>query len=191
MDQTVSQNEAEAFNESTNREYADWKRLRLVIEHENTLVNHRLTWLLTSQTVAFAALAVILKEWLPNRQGGGTYDLLLVLMLWVALLGFGTALLVSQGLAHAQAHIARVDRWWYAKDRANMSLDLPKTRDERLKERRERIERAVERLSSHPPLQHQTDSRWDDSLNPYNLPKCFLYLWPIIGLILVAVRIFL
>ncbi|MDR5856895.1 hypothetical protein P9239_04965 [Caballeronia sp. LZ062] len=177
------------FNEATNQDYADWKRLRLVIEHENTLVNHRLTWLLTSQTVAFAAIAVIFKEWLPDRKDGGTYDLLLALMILVCLLGFGTALLVSRGLLHAQTHIARLDRWWYSPDRANMSMDFPRTRNERLEERRARMELAQEKLGSHPPLQHQTDLRSDDLLSPSNLPACFMYMWPVIGAILVFVRL--
>lgn len=36
-----------------------WQRVRQMIEHENELINHRLTWLMTSQSILFGAVAIL------------------------------------------------------------------------------------------------------------------------------------
>ncbi|WP_250517221.1 hypothetical protein [Caballeronia sp. INDeC2] len=173
MDRPTYQNGAASFEESKDRDYADWKRLRLVIEHENTLVNHRLTWLLGSQTVFFAALAFTLKDW--DATAVALPRLLFWLSFVVVVIGSSTALLVWRGLSHAQEHIARVDRWWYADDRAKVKMFIDR-KDTRF-DRTERQLRSKDRLPLHPPLQHQTDRRLDSIFNPYNIPACFLLIW--------------
>jgi hypothetical protein len=47
------------WDEFHDAEIVDWKRIRSAIEHENTLTNHRLTWLLTSQGFLLAAFALV------------------------------------------------------------------------------------------------------------------------------------
>ncbi|MEM9978375.1 MAG: hypothetical protein AAF808_12185 [Cyanobacteria bacterium P01_D01_bin.2] len=49
-----------SFNEFENREYADWKRIRSAVEHENALINYRQTWLLTSQAFLLTAFGSLL-----------------------------------------------------------------------------------------------------------------------------------
>jgi len=45
----------------------DAEILRALIRHENELTNHRVTWLLVSQSILFAAAAVFVKiHWLPS-----------------------------------------------------------------------------------------------------------------------------
>lgn len=51
------------FDEFKLRHYADWKRVRAAIEHENNLTNHRLTWLLTSQAALLTAYTVTFNAW--------------------------------------------------------------------------------------------------------------------------------
>jgi hypothetical protein len=109
------------FVETEDRDYAEWKRLRLVIEHENTLVHHRLTWL-TSPTVLFAALAFIASNW--DAQGPmwrGPYMWLLIAM---SALGISMSALVGRGLTHAQQHMPRLDRWWYREDLTKLTMDM-------------------------------------------------------------------
>lgn len=43
------------WSESQDRYFHDWKRVRSAIEHENNLVNHRLTWLFLAQGGLFTA----------------------------------------------------------------------------------------------------------------------------------------
>jgi hypothetical protein len=45
----------EKWDESHDIEFADWKRVRGEIEHENTLNNYRLTWFVLSQGLLFTA----------------------------------------------------------------------------------------------------------------------------------------
>ncbi|BBO33243.1 hypothetical protein [Lacipirellula parvula] len=44
----------------------NWKRIRTSIEHENLLVNHRITWLIASQAFLFAAFALIFQAAVVN-----------------------------------------------------------------------------------------------------------------------------
>jgi hypothetical protein len=55
------------FDEFKAPDIALWKLFRAELEHENNLVNQRLTWLLSSQTFMFAAFALVLSEWLKTE----------------------------------------------------------------------------------------------------------------------------
>ncbi|MGF6859204.1 hypothetical protein [Paraburkholderia sp. CI3] len=177
--------DGDVFNESQDRDYADWKRIRLVIEHENTLVHHRLSWLLTSQTVLFAALAFIVSNWKPQPNiWTGPYVWLLIL---IAVLGFMTSLLVGRGLGHAQQHIARIDRWWYCEDRSKLSMEM--LDEDMFPGGASRVELTRHRLPFHPPLQGQTKKRVDEKfINPYNLPYYFMGAWAVIVAIMLIFR---
>jgi hypothetical protein len=172
------------FEESKDRDYADWKRIRLVIEHENTLVHHRLSWLLTSQTVLFAALAFIVTNWKPQPDQPIWDSPYVWLLILVGILGLVTSVLVWRGLIHAQQHIARVDRWWYSEDRGLLTMDMLDY--DRFPDGANREELARRRLSRHPPLQGQTKRPIEARLfNPYNLPFCFMVAWlAIIGIMI-------
>jgi len=56
------------WHESEDREYADWKRIRAAIEHENLLTNARMTWLLTTEAVFFAAYTTTITNALKTGQ---------------------------------------------------------------------------------------------------------------------------
>lgn len=174
--------DAQTFNESEDRDYADWKRIRLVIEHENTLVHHRLSWLLTSQTVLFAALAFVVSNWKPQSNVWRGPNIWLLIL--IATLGITMSLLVGRGLKHAQEHIARIDYWWYCEDRSSLSMEML---DKNIFPRGEsRVELTRRRLPFHPPLQGQTKRRVEERfINPYNLPYCFMLAWGVIGFVMV------
>lgn len=50
-------------NEYSNRDLINWRRVRSIIEHENHLINHRITWLLLSQAGLLAAFSTIYAKW--------------------------------------------------------------------------------------------------------------------------------
>jgi hypothetical protein len=52
-----------SWDEFHDEEIVDWKRCRLAIEHENQLVNHRLSWMFASQGFLFAAFGAIWNSW--------------------------------------------------------------------------------------------------------------------------------
>lgn len=53
----------ENFKEFEAPDVTAWKLARSLIEHENILVNHRLTWLMTSQAFLFAAFSALFVVW--------------------------------------------------------------------------------------------------------------------------------
>jgi|SRR5215813_2449406 len=100
------------MNGEEDREIADWKRVRSVIEHENTLVNNRVTWLLVSQGFLLATYGTLLTSWGKGefRVGRGTFVALLL-----AFFGISAYICISMGivLAAAVKHIKYVQCWWY------------------------------------------------------------------------------
>lgn len=57
------------LDEFKNRALTNWKRARSVMEHENLLVNHRMTWFLMSQAALFTAFALLMQAY-----GGATAE---------------------------------------------------------------------------------------------------------------------
>jgi hypothetical protein len=54
------------FDEFKSPQITLWRMTRAEIEHENTLVHYRTTWLLTSQGVLYAVFGFILNAWIRN-----------------------------------------------------------------------------------------------------------------------------
>lgn len=107
------------FDEFKNRDVADFKRVRALIEHENGLINHRLTWLLSAQGLLFAGLGVILNK---DKWRGDDGSLLLLLI--VCLIGLLTSRGIEISISYAGAQIDRIDEWWHKrKDSSYTSID--------------------------------------------------------------------
>lgn len=108
-----------AYSENHNRELVDWKRARAAIEHENLLVHHRMTWLISSHTGLFAVAGVII----ANKSA---LNLLFnPLLLVVSLLGFLFSFNVFVNMRRADIQGGRITKWW--KDNypePNSSFDL-------------------------------------------------------------------
>jgi uncharacterized membrane protein len=51
------------FSEFNSPDITAWRLARAAIEHENALVNHRLTWFLTSQAFLFSAFVLVFLAW--------------------------------------------------------------------------------------------------------------------------------
>jgi hypothetical protein len=102
------------FEESKDRGFADWKRVRSAIEHENTLTNHRLTWLLTSQAFLFAALGVIFAAWAKNEiRQPHAVDKVKVVLSCICFVGLLMCLSVHRTTKAARIQLETLDDWWH------------------------------------------------------------------------------
>jgi len=81
-------------------EFAD--RLREMIQHETELVNHRMTWFLTTQTLLFAAIGVVWEK-----------DLLIQLTL--VLVGSVVGISFHFSIQAAIRAVQRLEQCWLAK----------------------------------------------------------------------------
>lgn len=125
-------------------ETENWKRIRSAIEHENTLVNQRLTWLLGSQTILFAGFGVVFavddgKRW----QSDLSTILLLTAIAWVAIV---ISVNIRRQIDLAGKQLAQLDAWWHSESIQDRK-DIGSFDETQLRERR------INRLPSHPPLQ--------------------------------------
>jgi len=96
-------------SESYNMEVTNWQRARSVIEHENTLINHRVTWLLVSQAALLAAFGTLYTKLSNGELGKST----LFLLCFIALIGSVICLNVFYHVRNAQAQLNRITEWWY------------------------------------------------------------------------------
>src|SRR6266704_6538572 len=100
------------MNEPEDPEIARWKRARSVIEHENTLVNNRVTWLLASQGFLIASYAALLTNWgKPELKLGPGNLVTLVVVLFIV--SFYICLSIGIMLAAAIRQIKYTHCWWY------------------------------------------------------------------------------
>lgn len=170
-----------SFDEFKNQDYADWKRVRLAIEHENGLTNHRLTWLFTSQGFLFTAFALALNAWKTSPAAGKeSYPALLTV---IAFLAVSVCLLIWRGLIDAQIQLRRLDRWWHAEDRDKLTLadlEAPYSRRDLT-----RLASMQKKLPHHPPLQGEGQTAWDRWFNANTIPVFFIVGWALIVMFVV------
>ncbi len=114
-----------AASEYHNRELINWRRARSVVEHENNLVNHRVTWLFSSQTVllsAFGVLYALLAKpsiplvqeiKVPTLQKCFDSGTIVIPLLLVAALGPFICINIYWQIRSASIQISRVTDWWY------------------------------------------------------------------------------
>lgn len=99
------------FDEFKDQELADWKRIRAAIEHENTLINHRLTWLLTSQGFLFTGFGVVFST---IKQGHKNPYAVIILFV-IAVLGMAISFKIFVDIEDAANQLLDLDCWWYSK----------------------------------------------------------------------------
>lgn len=176
------------FDEFKDREFADWKRVRSSIEHENILVNHRLSWLFASHAFLYAAFAVVFNAWnnLNNTESAvaGSYQILLTL---ISTIGVFICATIQRGLWGAEKALRMLHRWWYSgqEQRENETLRPPATTSPTASELKDK---------HHPPIQggpiiyRSIFSRFTS----YTFaPTVFMVVWLIIILFVVLKQAFL
>lgn len=78
-----------------------WKLARSAIEHENMLVNHRMTWFLSTQAFLFSAFAILLTSNAIKENVGDFFQIPALLLGTIGLLGLYAALSTQDGLRRA------------------------------------------------------------------------------------------
>lgn len=135
------------FDEFKDQRYADWRRIRLALEHENTLVNHRITWLLTSQAFLIAALVGVFNE--AQKPEGLDEQQAWWFSLAIAAISLTICLAIGRSLAEASFHLDHLDKWWYRKWNENKDWA-------NWEGRKNAIEKS---LSGHPEIQGRRSVR--------------------------------
>lgn len=163
----------ESWDEFHDDEIVDWKRLRLCIEHENALVNHRLTWLFASQAFLFTSFGVIWNAW-KNPSGNNIIPTLTcqAFLMAISCIGIIVCRAIQQSLIGAEAQIIYLDRWWYYRGNVRPG--------EKYKNIQERQYVRAQRDSTHPPLQgdiHIEGNYLGRVLSFTHLPNWFTAMW--------------
>jgi len=159
------------FDEFKDKALADWKRVRSAIEHENTLVNHRLTWLLTSQGFLFTGFGVVYSS--KNDKPLDLYGMAILIV--IAIVGMAISLKIFIDIESAAKQLLDLDCWWH-KTYAPKEYEDPLHTDD-IKKRRA----ASERLKRwHPDLQRRGDRKmfWLDK--GLKVEITFLVAWLVI-----------
>ena len=166
-----------AWDEFHDDEIADWKRCRSAIEHENTLVNHRLSWLFASQSFLFASFGVIWNAWKnPSGTNSVPAQTSIVFLLIIAISGIVVCTSIQQSLLGAEKQIIHIDRWWYLMG-AHQS-------GERYKDNNERNRLRANRDRNHPPIQgdiHIEGNFFTRVLSFTFLPNWFNAVWSLLA----------
>lgn len=148
-------------------EIENWRRIRAAIEHENTLVNHRLTWLLGSQTILFAGFGVVFavddgKRWSSDLST-------LILLTAISFVAIVISVNIRRQINLAAKQLAHLDAWWHAQ--SNDERQFIEKADEDSLHATRRL-----RLTSHPPLQlREPQSFWLDEL--IRIENVFIICW--------------
>jgi hypothetical protein len=163
------------FDEFKDRDYADWKRVRSSIEHENGLVNHRLSWLFASQAFLYAAFAVVFNAWKNPGSGNTPPGSCQVLLAIISIVGVFVCVSIQRGLWEAEDQISSLDRWWYgtqAQREAIARRPADSWRDQR-----------SQKDKYHPPLQGfiiYPSQYLARSLSYTSTPTAFMLAWSLI-----------
>jgi hypothetical protein len=90
----------DTFRESAAPDVVAWKLARAAIEHENSLVNHRMTWFLGIQAFLFSAFVLIFVTWYKDEGKLGSF-LIPPLLAAVGLFAGYVCLITDDGLKRA------------------------------------------------------------------------------------------
>lgn len=92
-----------------------WKLVRSSIEHENTLKNHRTTWLLATQLFLFSAFSAVFVE--ANKDKGALWHTIRVPVFLLALGGLGifTCALAWVSMSAASKQVSNLEDWFLDK----------------------------------------------------------------------------
>ncbi|HNM43922.1 hypothetical protein [Plasticicumulans sp.] len=184
-----------AANETTNRDFVNWKRVRSAIEHENHLVGQRITWLIAIQVSLLTAFsAMYVKWWQIKFCNGNDCNVIStsqpipewlvyinVPMYLVALLGIVICVNIYLSLLGAGDQVRSLTRWWYSDAYALLDKN----------DKAQAVNKYNERNQRHPRLhlRHETEkdfsakTRWSFITRPFRsefLPIYFAAIWALL-----------
>ncbi len=153
-------------DEFKNRAITDWKRARGVIEHENALTNYRLTWMIQTQTIFFAAYGILLKEYLSSSDGTLQKSYLALIVI-VALAGMLFCGAIWRLLVGAERHHEHIRSWWNQLYEGGLMPEYPEMTTKR----------------QHPAVAGHWVSWGDRRAWASNLPWIFIGAWFVLSVI--------
>jgi len=107
----VTRQDDEDWDEFHDIHIVNWKRVRAAMEHENQLVNHRLTWFLSTQAFLFAAFALTFQastQSKPEQQS--FYQFVLA---GFSLTGILVGIYIQRPLRTAELAHNSLRNWWH------------------------------------------------------------------------------
>jgi hypothetical protein len=101
------------MDDMAKKEYglSQWKLVRSAIEHENTLINYRISWLLATQLFLFAVFSSIFVEAIKNEKLFMSTKVYIAFAI-ITSIGFYVCILALASLCAAQKMINRLRDWW-------------------------------------------------------------------------------
>lgn len=137
----------------------DWYRVRAGIEHEDSLINHRLTWLFTSQAFLFTAFVFVFLASMKDEPKNDYRTLFLLFLLVLGIVGATISFWIHTKLYAAEVQLTKLREWWFFHHQPEGLNDTNwKTR-------------------LHPPIMGIPFSRVDRMLVSSRLPVVFLLAW--------------
>lgn len=133
-----------------------WEVARKVVEHEDTLVNHRLTWLLSLHGFLFAAYALSATTLVSQKQDRGSF--LWFVAAGVSVIGIVSPLFVRTALQAAFDNLNAVTKWW--DDHFGSSLKIGGV--------------------AYPNLRGTATTWWSRRFRPGNLPDLLIAMWSVL-----------
>ena len=137
--------------EYSSRDVVDWKRTRGAIEHENTLVNHRLIWLFTSQTVLLTLFGLVLAAKVKGEVKPEFQHYVPFVLGFTSGLAVVVCAVIADAIRGANAQLSRLEHWWHDTYRGQ--------------------------TAAHPPLQMFRRRFWSMTLSSEALPWWFMLFW--------------
>jgi hypothetical protein len=101
-----------AWSEFEDRVIVDYKRVRSQIEHEDTLTNHRMTWLLTSNAFLFTGFALTLSAISKDKVEPDLLRLAKWLFTIIPILGLAVCYISGRVIDAALCQIRDLQGWW-------------------------------------------------------------------------------
>lgn len=149
----VTRQDEEDWDEFHDIHIVNWKRVRAAMEHENQLVNHRLTWFLSTQAFLFAAFALTFQastQSKPEQQS--FYQFVLA---GFSLTGILVGIYIQRPLRTAELAHNSLRNWWH------ISIEYPHSPE----------------AQRHPPICGESPS-WRDNWFPQSIfPLLFVAAW--------------
>lgn len=108
----MDENNKPEWNEFTDQELANWKRIRLAIEHENTLTNARVNWLLLTQGFLFASFMAIYSALIKEPKHPDIFPPPEPVLAVIAFAGFLSSWFLSGGIRAAFEQHNHLVKWW-------------------------------------------------------------------------------
>lgn len=100
------------FDEFGNKDFANWKRIRLALEHENFLTNARITWLLSTQAFLLSAYIYIFSVTLKEGFNADKLVLVQLVLYVICLVGALLCVYISAGIKAAFNQHSYLVGWW-------------------------------------------------------------------------------